>query len=61
MAEKQWKVMEGAVYDQGKTKFQIEAEKSMQSTGKKKEIEKSGVKKGHCNIVKSDIAREKNE
>ena len=33
----------------------------MQSTGKKKEIEKSGVKKGHCNIVKSDIAREKNE
>ena len=33
----------------------------MQSTGKKKEIEKSGVKKGHFNIVKSDIAREKNE
>lgn len=57
MAEKQWKVMEGAIYDQGKTKFQIEAEKSMQSTGKKKEIEKSGVKKGHCNIVKLDSAR----
>lgn len=46
MAEKQWKVMEGAIYDQGKTKFQIEAEKSMQSTGKKKGDRKVRRKKG---------------
>ena len=43
MAEKQWKIMEGAIYDQGKTKYSGGREKKLNrgreidaSTGKKR-------------------------
>lgn len=46
MAEKQWKIMEGAIYDQGKTKYSGGREKKL---NRGREIDASTGKK-YCEI-----------